>query len=129
MPPPNLVNSIISDPDASDLGIGAVVWDSSVIFAKYIENNPNLFKPEDLSKQRILELGSSLIQPIVIHLHPMPYDIIICTDCVFGISIIHDLLDSILIHCSHKSLVYCCYERDEVCHHITLHVKSTLLHF
>jgi hypothetical protein len=42
MPPPNLVNSIISDPDASDLGIGAVVWDSSVIFAKYIENNPNV---------------------------------------------------------------------------------------
>ena len=46
------------NPEAGVLGHGAVVWDASVIFAKYIEHNPKEFDPSKLSKKTVLELGS-----------------------------------------------------------------------
>jgi predicted nicotinamide N-methyase len=40
------------------LGHGAVVWDASIILAKYMENNPKLFNSNSISGKRVIELGS-----------------------------------------------------------------------
>jgi predicted nicotinamide N-methyase len=34
------------------------VWDSSIVFAKYMEHNPQLFCSSDISGKTLLELGS-----------------------------------------------------------------------
>ena len=49
---------LIQKPDSIDLGIGAVVWDSSVIFAKYVEvNRNNKFPFNKMAGKTVLELG------------------------------------------------------------------------
>jgi predicted nicotinamide N-methyase len=45
---------------ASSLGHGAVVWDASVIFSKFIENNPKLYSPSNLAGKTVIELGSGV---------------------------------------------------------------------
>lgn len=43
---------------ASELGIGAVVWDSSVIFSKYVEYSRNgMFATTKMIGKSVLELG------------------------------------------------------------------------
>lgn len=49
---------IQQDPSSETLGHGAVVWDASVIFVKYMEKNAKSFDPKKLSGQTVLELGS-----------------------------------------------------------------------
>lgn len=34
------------------------MWDSSIVFAKYMEHNPQLFCSSDISGKTVLELGS-----------------------------------------------------------------------
>ena len=46
------------NPSTRLLGHGAVVWDASVIFSKYMENNVKLFNPNVLSGRTVIELGS-----------------------------------------------------------------------
>lgn len=48
--------SLKQEPGSRVLGHGAVVWDSSVVFAKYMEHNPKLFV--DVEGKKVLELGS-----------------------------------------------------------------------
>jgi predicted nicotinamide N-methyase len=50
--------SLRQNPSTHEIGHGAVVWDASVIFAKYVENNPTDFDPSKLKGKRVLELGS-----------------------------------------------------------------------
>ena len=50
--------SIKQKPSARDLGIGAVVWESSVILTKYMEANFKKFSPEKLAGKTVFELGS-----------------------------------------------------------------------
>ena len=50
--------SINQMPDDRLLGHGAVVWDASVIFVKYMETNPRDFDSIKLSGKTVLELGS-----------------------------------------------------------------------
>lgn len=50
--------SLKQKPSARDLGIGAVVWESSAIFTKYMEANFKKFSPEKLAGRTVLELGS-----------------------------------------------------------------------
>lgn len=42
----------------SHQGHGAVVWDSSIVFAKYMEYNPQLFTSSEIVGKTVLELGS-----------------------------------------------------------------------
>lgn len=46
------------NPSSRAVGHGAVVWDASVIFAKYMENNPSEFDWAKLHGKTVLELGS-----------------------------------------------------------------------
>ena len=46
------------NPSAHNLGHGTVVWDASVVFAKYMENNAKEFDPSKLTGKTLLELGS-----------------------------------------------------------------------
>lgn len=46
------------NPGSRDIGHGAVVWDASIIFAKYVENNLKDFEFEKMHCKRVLELGS-----------------------------------------------------------------------
>jgi predicted nicotinamide N-methyase len=48
---------IEQDPD-STIGHGSTVWDSSVIFSKYVEYNPTLYSSSTLSGKTVIELGS-----------------------------------------------------------------------
>lgn len=48
---------INQDPDSS-IGHGSTVWDSSVIFSKYIEYNPSLYSATTIAGKSVLELGS-----------------------------------------------------------------------
>eukprot|EP01039_Chlorochromonas_danica_P004125 gene4125-4522_t len=50
--------TILQSPGDRQLGHGAVVWDASVVFAKYMENNLRDFSPSKLNGQQVLELGS-----------------------------------------------------------------------
>lgn len=45
-------------PSSQDIGHGAVVWDASVVYAKYMEQNSKDFEPSKLTGKTILELGS-----------------------------------------------------------------------
>jgi predicted nicotinamide N-methyase len=45
-------------PSARNLGHGAVVWEASAIFSKYMENNSTKFLPSSLQEKTVLELGS-----------------------------------------------------------------------
>eukprot|EP01038_Epipyxis_sp_PR26KG_P008511 gene8511-11506_t len=45
-------------PSSVSLGHGAVVWDSSIIFAKMMEFNSKDYDPIKMSKKRVIELGS-----------------------------------------------------------------------
>ena len=57
----NLFGSEISlrqRPDARNLGHGAVVWEASVIFAKFMEYNSKKFQHEQLLGKTVIELGS-----------------------------------------------------------------------
>ena len=48
-------------PTSKDLGIGSVVWDSSVIFAKYVEENRNSkFAVNKMQNKTVLELGTQI---------------------------------------------------------------------
>lgn len=49
---------MVQDPGSRSLGHGAVVWDSSVVFAKYMEVNSSDFEPSKMSSKKVLELGS-----------------------------------------------------------------------
>ena len=49
---------LIQNPSSRAVGHGAVVWDASVIFSKYVENNPRDFDFSKLSGKTVLELGS-----------------------------------------------------------------------
>jgi len=54
-------NDIVIEQDpSSNIGHGASVWDSSVIFSKYIENNPSMFSPSTISGKNCIELGSGI---------------------------------------------------------------------
>ncbi len=46
------------NPASHDLGHGAVVWDASVVFAKYMEYNAKDFDIQKLTNKTVLELGS-----------------------------------------------------------------------
>lgn len=45
-------------PSSSSLGIGATVWDSSVIFAKYVEFETRKFSRDKMIGKNLLELGA-----------------------------------------------------------------------
>jgi predicted nicotinamide N-methyase len=47
---------IHQDPDSRTLGHGAVVWDSAVIFSKYLEHNPSACA--DFHGKKVIELGA-----------------------------------------------------------------------
>lgn len=49
---------IEQDPGARDLGHGAVVWDASVVLAKYMEKNYKDYNTKTLGHKSVLELGS-----------------------------------------------------------------------
>ena len=49
----------MQEPSATNLGHGAVVWDASVVFAKYMESNAKEFDPAKLNKKTVIELGMS----------------------------------------------------------------------
>jgi hypothetical protein len=49
--------SIFQNPASRDLGHGAVVWDASVVFAKYMEQNSKEYDVKKLKAKRVLELG------------------------------------------------------------------------
>jgi hypothetical protein len=49
---------IRQNPASRSLGHGAVVWDASVILAKYMEFTPKLFNATALTGKTVLELGS-----------------------------------------------------------------------
>ena len=52
-------NDVVIEQDpSSTIGHGASVWDSSVIFSKYVENNPSIFSPSTISGKSCIELGS-----------------------------------------------------------------------
>lgn len=45
-------------PSARNLGHGAVVWEASAIFAKYMEENCRKYSPTKLAGKTVFELGS-----------------------------------------------------------------------
>lgn len=45
-------------PSSQSLGHGAVVWDASVVFSKYMESNAKEFDPSKVAGKTVLELGS-----------------------------------------------------------------------
>lgn len=49
---------IEQEPANTVLGHGAVVWDSAVIFAKYMEFDPKQFTVDKLQGKKVIELGS-----------------------------------------------------------------------
>mmetsp|Transcript_2071 Transcript_2071/g.2185 ORF Transcript_2071/g.2185 Transcript_2071/m.2185 type:complete len:265 (-) Transcript_2071:953-1747(-) len=49
---------IEQEPANTVLGHGAVVWDSAVIFAKYMEFDPKRFTVDKLQGKKVIELGS-----------------------------------------------------------------------
>ena len=187
---------IVQKPTSTDLGIGAVVWDSSVIFAKYVEYHPELFRNELWAGKTVLELGnfkslSSGLKTLICDLdlsgagcglaglallmkgaqvtftdlsnvleqmtipnvckayrklkstatlqHPIhepvcceldwttfvrdesirsgflsSYDTILLTDCVFSASVSVDLVQTINLCSTSKTVIYCCYEIRDV---------------
>ena len=58
---------IFQNPASRDLGHGAVVWDASVVFAKYMEQNSKEFDVKKLKAKRVLELGK--IRICIEHIH------------------------------------------------------------
>lgn len=50
--------NIEQEPANVVLGHGAVVWDSAVIFAKYMEHDPKQFSIDKLQGKKVIELGS-----------------------------------------------------------------------
>ena len=50
--------SLQQKPSAENLGHGAVVWEASAIFTKYMEVNFKKFSPEKLAGKTVFELGS-----------------------------------------------------------------------
>lgn len=50
--------NLFQNPSDRAVGHGAVVWDASVIFAKYAETNSADFEPSKLASKTVLELGS-----------------------------------------------------------------------
>ena len=50
--------SLRQNPSSRAVGHGAVVWDASVIFSKYMEKNPTEFDLKKLRGKTVLELGS-----------------------------------------------------------------------
>jgi protein N-lysine methyltransferase METTL21D len=49
---------LCQNPASHNLGHGAVVWDASVVFSKYMECNAKDFEPSKLGGKTVLELGS-----------------------------------------------------------------------
>lgn len=49
---------IQQDPGSTDLGHGAVVWDASVVLAKYMEKNAKDYDHSKLASKTVVELGS-----------------------------------------------------------------------
>jgi predicted nicotinamide N-methyase len=49
---------LYQNPSNRTVGHGAVVWDASVIFSKYIEQNPGEFEPRKVGGKTVIELGS-----------------------------------------------------------------------
>jgi predicted nicotinamide N-methyase len=50
--------SLRQKPSATDIGHGAVVWEASAIFTKYMEHNSKKFTHSKLLGKTVIELGS-----------------------------------------------------------------------
>lgn len=51
-------NLILEQNPLSNIGHGAVVWDASVVFSKYVEHNPSTFNRANFNNKKVIELGS-----------------------------------------------------------------------
>jgi len=92
--------SIQQMPDDRLLGHGAVVWDSSAIFVKYMECNPRDYDSSKLAGKTVLELGSGCGLAGIAFM--MRGAVVTCTDLSavtialtmknVNVSIIHDVI-------------------------------------
>ena len=52
------ITLVLDQKPDSKIGHGAVVWDASVVFSKYVEKNPSIFSRSSFENKSVIELGS-----------------------------------------------------------------------